>query len=57
VIVGANPSTIRTRLQRAEAKLQRLIEQLADSPEAALSTMGSLTGWARDVRKQVDGGE
>jgi RNA polymerase sigma factor (sigma-70 family) len=56
-IVGANHSTVRTRLQRAEAKLQRLIQELADSPEAAQSTMGSLTGWARGVRERVDGGD
>jgi RNA polymerase sigma-70 factor (ECF subfamily) len=56
-IIGVNHSTVRTRLQRAEAKLQRLIEELAGSPEAALSTIGSLTGWARGVREQVDGGE
>jgi RNA polymerase sigma factor (sigma-70 family) len=56
-IIGVNHSTIRTRLQRAEAKLQRLIEELAESPEAALSTIGSLTGWARGVREQVDGGD
>jgi RNA polymerase sigma factor (sigma-70 family) len=56
-IVGTNHSTVRTRLQRAEIKLQKLIEQIAGSPEAALSTMGSLTGWAQGVRQQVDGGE
>jgi RNA polymerase sigma factor (sigma-70 family) len=55
-IIGVNHSTVRTRLQRAEAKLARLIEELAESPEAALSTMGSLTGWARNVREQVDDG-
>lgn len=54
-IIGANHSTVRTRLQRAEAKLLRLIQELAESPEAALSTMGSLTGWARGIRQQVDG--
>jgi RNA polymerase sigma factor (sigma-70 family) len=56
-IVGTNHSTVRTRLQRAEARLQKLITELADSPEAALSTMGSLTAWARGVREQVDGGD
>lgn len=55
-IIGVNHSTVRTRLQRAEAKLARLIEELAESPEAALSTMGSLTGWAQNVRGQVDDG-
>lgn len=54
-IVGVNHSTVRTRLQRAEARLQKLITELADSPEAALSTIGSLTGWARGVREQVEG--
>jgi RNA polymerase sigma-70 factor (ECF subfamily) len=56
-IIGANHSTVRTRLQRAEAKLQKLIEELADSPDAVLSTIGSLTGWARGVREQVDGSD
>jgi RNA polymerase sigma factor (sigma-70 family) len=54
-VVGANHSTVRTRLQRAETKLQRLIHQLADSPEAVQSTMGSLAGWARGIRQQLDG--
>jgi RNA polymerase sigma factor (sigma-70 family) len=56
-IVGTNHSTVRTRLQRAEVRLQKLITELAESPEAALSTMGSFTGWARGVREKVDGGD
>jgi RNA polymerase sigma factor (sigma-70 family) len=52
-IVGANHSTVRTRLQRAELRLQKLIGELADSPEAAQSTVGSFTGWARDLRDKI----
>jgi RNA polymerase sigma factor (sigma-70 family) len=52
-IFGAKHSTVRTRLQRAEARLQKLIHELADSPEAALSTVGSFTGWARDLRDKI----
>jgi DNA-binding NtrC family response regulator len=44
----SNPSTLRTRLQRAEAKLRKQIIELADSPAALESTMGSLEGWARE---------
>lgn len=47
-IFELKPSTLRTRLQRAEGRLQRLITELADSPEALESTMGSLTAWARE---------
>jgi RNA polymerase sigma factor (sigma-70 family) len=53
-LLGQNHSTVRTRLQRAEAKLQRTIRELADSPEAIESTFGSLTQWAREIRDLKD---
>lgn len=52
-ILGVNHSTLRTRLQRAEARLLAIIEQLADSPEAVRSTIGSLGGWAREVGERI----
>lgn len=54
-LLGQNHSSVRTKLQRAEAKLQRTIRELADSPEAIQSTFGSLTQWAREVRERADG--
>ena len=51
-IFELKPSTLRTRLQRAESRLQRLVQELADSPEALESTMGSLTAWARERGEQ-----
>ena len=48
VVLELNHSTARSRLQRAETRLRTLIEELADSPEALESTMGSLGGWARE---------
>lgn len=52
-ILGANHSTVRTRLQRAEAKLRRLIAALAKSAEARVSTTGSLTEWGHGVCTRV----
>ncbi|MCA9702017.1 MAG: sigma-70 family RNA polymerase sigma factor [Myxococcales bacterium] len=52
-ILELNPSTARTRLQRAEARLRELVSALAESPEALESTLGSLSGWAREHRDKV----
>ncbi|EDM73692.1 hypothetical protein PPSIR1_34592 [Plesiocystis pacifica SIR-1] len=49
-----NPSTARTRLQRAEERLRKLVTQLAESPEALETTMGSLGGWAREHRAKIE---
>lgn len=53
-ILEHNPSTVRTRLQRAQVRLERLIGELAESPEARDSTLGSLAGWAREIGDMVD---
>lgn len=50
-ILDTNHNTVRTRLRRAEARLEKIIHELADSEEAAQSTFGSLTGWAKDMRE------
>jgi RNA polymerase sigma-70 factor (ECF subfamily) len=52
-ILGANPSTVRTRLQRAQIRLERLLHELSGSPEAAKSMRGSISEWARDIRARV----
>jgi RNA polymerase sigma factor (sigma-70 family) len=54
-ILGANPSTVRTRLQRAEGKLRKLVETLAESGEAQQGTTSSLTGWARGMCARAGG--
>lgn len=51
VVLELNHSTARSKLQRAETRLRKLLEELADSPEALKSTIGSLTGWAREHGK------
>ena len=53
-ILGVNHNTVRTRLRRAEARLESIVRELSASEEAAQSTFGSLTGWARDMRGQVE---
>lgn len=53
-ILAMKHNTLRTRLRRAQMRLESLLHELADSPEAAESTIGSLTGWARDIREQVE---
>lgn len=53
-ILELNPSTLRTKLQRAQARLERLVRELADSPEARDSTLGSLSGWAKEIGKLAD---
>lgn len=52
-LLELNLNTLRTRLHRAEQRLRERIEQLADSPEALESTIGSLSRWARE--QGVDG--
>ena len=53
-ILELNHSTVRTKLQRAEARLRKLLHELADSPQAAEDTIGSFSGWARATRERVD---
>ena len=48
-LLKIKPSTLRTQLQRARLRLEQLIAELAASPEARESTMGSLNAWAKDV--------
>ena len=47
-VLELNHSTLRTRLARAEERLRTLVTELADSPEALESTIGSLSGWAHE---------
>ena len=50
-ILGLNHNTLRTRLARAEKRLRELVTELADSPEALESTLGSFTDWAAAHRQ------
>jgi RNA polymerase sigma-70 factor (ECF subfamily) len=52
-ILAANPSTVRTRLQRAQARLERLVRELSESPDASETTSTSLSGWARAVQTRM----
>ena len=47
-------STIRTRLRRAKERLEKRLEELADSPLLARETASNLDGWARHLRDQLD---
>lgn len=53
-ILGLNHNTLRTRLSRAEERLRQLITQLADSPEALESTLGSFTEWAQRHQEESE---
>ena len=46
--------TVRSRLRRALAMLRTEIERLAESPELAASTLGSIDGWAAEIRQLSD---
>jgi RNA polymerase sigma-70 factor (ECF subfamily) len=48
------PGTVRSRLRRALAMLRTEIERLAESPELVDSTMGSIDGWAAEIRQISD---
>lgn len=47
-LLELNHNTLRTRLRRVEQRLRERINQLAESPEALESTIGSLSKWARE---------
>lgn len=53
-ILELNVSTVRSRLMRSQQRLERLVRELAESPEARDSTLGSIAGWARAVGDLVD---
>lgn len=48
--------TVRSRLRRALASLRAEIERLTQSPELVESTLGSIEGWAAELRALVDRG-
>lgn len=52
-VLGVSPHTVRSRLARARAGLREAIEQLADDPALARSTLGDLDGWAQALRDRV----
>jgi RNA polymerase sigma factor (sigma-70 family) len=44
--------TVKSRLRSGREKLERIIEQLAATPELAASTLHGLETWAREVRER-----
>ncbi len=47
--------TVKSRVRRARAQLDKELSGLADSPERLESTMANLEGWAAALRDQVGG--
>jgi len=50
-VLGVPEGTIRSRLRRAIAALRTELERMLASPEQVESTLGSLSGWAAEVRE------
>ena len=53
LVVDAPEGTIKRRLQRARARLEAIIRELADSDVLANSTIGDLAGWARQLQEAL----
>ena len=52
-ILDVEPPTVRSRLSRARAALERALGRLEASPEALATTLDGLERWAREIREQV----
>ena len=53
-LLGVAEPTVYTRLRRGRLRLQREVEQLADSSDLAVSTVRGLDTWAGQIRAQID---
>ncbi len=51
--LGVKHNTLRSRLRRAQARLEALLAELAASDKGYDSTFGSIDGWARDIRGRL----
>lgn len=51
-LLGVNPSTLRTRIQSAREQLQKVMAEIASSPQLLDSTSQGLDGWADDIRQE-----
>jgi RNA polymerase sigma factor (sigma-70 family) len=49
-VLGVPEGTVRSRLRRAITSLRNELERMASSPAQVESTIGSLTGWAAEIR-------
>ncbi|MFV8754747.1 RNA polymerase sigma factor [Nannocystaceae bacterium ST9] len=56
LVLGLEHATVRSRLRRAKARLEGLIDELIRNGEARNSTIGSIDGWAREIGQRVSGG-
>ncbi len=52
-LLGLPIGTIYTHLRRGKERLAKIIEQLADSPQLAESTVSGLDTWALEVRGKI----
>lgn len=55
LVVDTPEGTIKRRLQRARARLEDIIRELADSDVLADSTIGDLAGWAKQLQEALGG--
>jgi RNA polymerase sigma-70 factor (ECF subfamily) len=53
-VLAVPHNTVRSRLSRARAALERALERLAESPEVLRSTRSDLEGWARGLAAPAD---
>lgn len=53
VVFGVDPTTIRTRLHRARARLKDLVEQLASDPARRERVVHGLQTWAREIHAEL----
>ncbi|MEM7152391.1 MAG: sigma-70 family RNA polymerase sigma factor [Myxococcota bacterium] len=54
-LLGISKFTVYTRIRRGKARLAQIVEELAESPEQAQSTVMGLQTWAVKVRQELDG--
>lgn len=52
-ILELEHATVRSRLRRAKTRLEQIIAELVRKGEDGDTTVGSIEGWAREVREQV----
>ena len=52
-VIGAPVGTVRGRLQRARARLEEVMQRLAESPQDLTSTLARLDDWAAECRERL----
>jgi RNA polymerase sigma-70 factor (ECF subfamily) len=53
-ILEIEHATVRSRLRRAKSRLAQILDELSRKGEDGVTTVGSLDGWVRGIREQVE---